>query len=110
MTTKNIVLRLIQVLTFVLLVVFIISCEGYSCAKGFVHDSGTKEPIDSVLCEAITGSKKVYSDSIGAYEVCNNFGGCMFGCRDITVRYSKKGYKSKDVSGDDFGQVYLDKE
>jgi hypothetical protein len=100
---------LLQLTIFGLFMAFITGCEGYSCAEGYVYDSNSKVPLDSVLCDAITGHKQTYSDSTGSYEVCNDFGGCAFGCKDITVRYSKKGYKSKDVS-ENFGQVYLDKE
>ena len=98
--------ELLQLFIFGLFVTLMNSCEG-----GFVYDSNSKIPIDSVLCEAITGSEKVYSDSIGAYKVCNEFGGCMFGCKDITVRFSKVGYKTTDVAEPgNASKIYLEKE
>jgi hypothetical protein len=51
----------------------------------------------------------MYSDTTGKFEVCTKMGGCSSGCKDITVRYSRKGYKSKDLS-DNFTNVYLEKE
>jgi len=108
---KNIIYIFVRSMIIGLIGMFIVSCEGYSCAKGFVYDSSTKVPIDSVLCEAITGRAKAYTDSLGAYEVCNIMGGCVNGCKDITVRYSKKGYKTKEVTEpENASKIYLDKE
>jgi hypothetical protein len=110
MTNRKTILALSFALTLGLIVILMARCEGYSCAKGSIYDSISKLPIDSVLCTALTGSKSTYSDSTGAYEVCNDFGGCSFGCKDITVRYTKTGYKSKDISKKNFDNVYLEKE
>ncbi len=87
-----------------------ISCEGNSCAKGTIVDSKTLQPIDSVFCEAITGTQKVYSDTLGRYYVCNIFGSCVPKCKDISVRFSKKGYITKEISEPEDGEkIYLEK-
>jgi len=54
-------------------------------------------PLDSVNVNVVTGSKKIYTDSTGKFKVCNGMGGCMFGCKDIIVEFSKNGYKTQTV-------------
>ena len=90
---------------------FISSCEGMRCAEGTIYDADTKELIDSVLCTVKSGNEVQYSDSLGKYSVCNPFGGCVPDCRDITVEFTKTGYKTKTLTNPKFNSdVYLEKE
>jgi len=83
---------------FVLLAAtLLISCEGYRCAIGTIKDKTSSRPLDSVYVKVVTGSKKIYTDSTGAFDVCNGMGGCSFGCKDIMVEFSKPGYKTQTV-------------
>jgi hypothetical protein len=86
-------------------------CEGFTCAEGTVKDKATNLPLDSVYCE-VTSSEttNVYTNSAGNYNVCNRMGGCLFGCKDIVVKFSKSGYKSVIETNPDKGAViYLGK-
>lgn len=76
------------------LILLFTSCEGYKCAEGIIVDKDTGIPLDSVLVNVKTGKKQMYTDSSGKFEVCNQMGGCVFGCRDITVEFSKPGFKT----------------
>lgn len=69
-------------------------CEGYRCADGIVLDKSTNQPLDSILVEVIIASELIYTDATGAFDVCNQFGGCMPACKDIEVQFSKNGYKT----------------
>jgi len=92
-------------------IIFISSCEGYRCAEGIIYNSDTKEPIDSVLCTVISGRDIQYSDSFGKYSVCGPFGGCIAGCKDIIVEFSKTGYITKTITNPKFNSdIFLDKE
>jgi hypothetical protein len=79
---------------------FLESCEGYRCADGSVRDKSTNLPLDSVLVEVITGSNAnaIYTDTTGKFNVCNGMGGCVPDCKDITVRFSKNGYKTSTLT------------
>ena len=71
------------------------ACEGYRCGNGNVIDEQTGQPIDSVLCTAITaGDKQQFTDSVGHFDICNYMGGCIPHCRDIQIEFSKTGYKT----------------
>lgn len=70
------------------------SCEGYNCASGFVQDSSSQSPLDSVLVEVTSGTSSVYTDTSGKFEACNRMASCVPRCKDITVRFSKNGYQS----------------
>lgn len=85
---------------FILLFAILVACagcEGYSCGTGIVRDMATNLPIDSVRCAVLTGSQVIYTDSSGAFDVCNDFGGCVPKCKDITVEFSKPGYTTTKV-------------
>ena len=84
-----------SVLSFI--IVSIYSCEGYRCGNGIVKDKVTNLPFDSVLCTVLTGTNKVYTDCKGMFEVCNNFGSCASGCKDIVIEFSKNGYRSTRI-------------
>jgi len=89
--------------------VFSIGCEGYNCAEGVVIDALSKEPLDSVFCNVITGSEEIYTDSSGIYDVCNNFGGCVPDCADIVVEFSKVGYKTIQLENPGTDSIYLER-
>ncbi|MBZ0242150.1 MAG: hypothetical protein K8F24_02945, partial [Bacteroidales bacterium] len=38
----------------ILLLFFLVNCEGYTCGGGTVYDSESKQPLDSVLCKVLT--------------------------------------------------------
>jgi hypothetical protein len=106
--------KIIRSVSFLILItilfLFSYGCEGYRCAGGVISDSMTHKPLDSVLCKVVTGSNKVYSDSTGKYEVCNNFGGCVPKCPDIEVEFSKTGYLTKIIKNPNKDNIYLDKD
>lgn len=100
-------ISVITTITFLFSLTSLTSCEGYSCGKGIIYDRQTNEPLDSVLCKVLTGSEIQYSDSLGHYEVCNPFGGCVPDCPDIVVEFSKNGYKPKKATNP--RDVFLEK-
>ena len=98
-------------ISILLLPVFILAgCEGSKCGEGIVADKQTGLPLDSVKCDVITGTYHIYTDSTGNFEICNPMGGCTFGCKDITIEFSKPGYKTVLKTNDACnGTVYLEK-
>jgi hypothetical protein len=95
---------------FLLLLFTQTSCEGYRCAKGIILDKTTSLPLDSVLVKVKSGKQKMFSDTSGNFRVCNQFGGCVFGCEDIIVEFSKKGYKTILLKNEEcIGTLYLEK-
>ncbi len=103
----------INILLIVLLpTLFLLGCEGYRCAKGIVKDKSTNLKLDSVLCYVTTSREVFYTDTSGAFNVCNRMGGCVGskGCPDIIVEFSKPGYKSLLLKNpEDDMVVYLEK-
>ena len=89
---------------------FLSSCEGYRCGSGTIYDSETKVPIDSVMCALTNGCDMQFSDSLGRYNVCDCFTGCVPDCPDITVEFSKTGYKTKSVKNPNKSDIFLDRE
>jgi len=86
------------------------SCEGYRCAEGIVIDASTNLPLDSVFCNVKTGKETMYTDTIGRFEVCNQFGGCVPDCKDIIVEFSKNGYKTILLKNEQCnGTIYLER-
>ena len=115
MTQKQVVIscRFIVISLFVFGFTFIFSsCEGYRCGNGIIYDSQTKEPIDSVKCTVLSACRDEiqYSDSLGHFELCNCFGGCVPDCPDIVIEFSKEGYKTQKTINPDKAKIYLDKE
>ena len=98
-------------LTLISLYVIVVatSCEGYRCGKGKVVDKVTNLPIDSVLCEVMTGNLAVYTDTAGNFKICNAMGGCVPKCKDIIIRFSKAGYKAISIENPDSTIVYLER-
>ncbi|MGC4232172.1 MAG: hypothetical protein QM594_04270 [Niabella sp.] len=87
--------RLVSPLLALLLLLCLESCEGYKCADGTVIDKATNLPLDSVLVEVVTaGSRTIYTDTSGKFDVCNRMGGCVPNCKDIMVKFSKNNYKT----------------
>ncbi len=89
---------------------WLFGCEGYRCAEGTVYESGTDIPIDSVLCKVLTGTEELYTDSLGRYEVCNVFSGCVPDCPEIEVEYSKPGYLTLILTNPNRDDIFLEKE
>ena len=85
---------LIGATLMVLILTTMASCEGYSCADGVVKDKSTGELLDSVYVNVLSGGNTAYTDSAGAFNICNKMGGCMPKCKDIMIEFSKAGYKS----------------
>ena len=85
------------------------SCEGYKCGTGHVVDKLTSKPLDSVFCEAITGVQTQYTDSAGTFELCNRMSGCVPQCKDISIQFSKPGYKTIVVENPEDAVIYLER-
>jgi hypothetical protein len=96
------------VLSVIVSICALTSCEGYRCGNGRALDKVTNKPLDSVFCEVLTGSKTMYTDSTGKFNLCNNFGGCA-PCKDITIQFSKTGYKTTSVENPVDAIIYLER-
>ena len=94
---------------FLLAVPLLSGCEGYRCAQGKVLDKVTGSPLDSVFCEVLTGRQAMYTDSTGRFDVCNTISGCVPKCKDITVRFSKNGYKTFSVENPEDSVIYMER-
>lgn len=94
---KDSVTTILAAISLSLFATLLQGCEGYKCGNGTVIDKASGLPLDSVLCNAITGDDKVYTDTSGRFDVCNKFGGCMPNCKDIVVEFSKPGYQTTRV-------------
>jgi hypothetical protein len=118
---QNVFLRfLIYKSIFIVLIllgtIFLFSnCEGECPRRGIIYDIDTRNFIDSVKCEIITNpshpSRTTYTDSKGEYFFIVKFGGFQTDCPDIVVKFSKEGYKTKDVKNlkqEDI--IYLEKD
>ena len=92
-----------------LLSFLITSCEGYRCGEGRVLDKTTSKPLDSVYCEVLTGVQKMYTDSAGKFHLCNRISGCVPQCKDITIRFSKTGYKTITLENPEEENIYLER-
>ncbi len=79
-----------------------ISCETNKHLSVTVIDSVTKQPIDSVFVKVTAGKNGDFTKS-GCEGYTNASGlfdsymmiGCSFGCYDIYMEYTKKGYETK---------------
>ncbi len=87
-------MRVLLGLTFLTISLALINCEGMRHAEGIAVDKVSNLPLDSVLCNVLSGNQKALTDSTGTFDVSNRLSGCMFGCKDIRVEFSKKGYKT----------------
>lgn len=95
----------IKPLLCLLIIVTVASCEGYRTADGIVKDAVSNMPLDSVLVKVETGTQEMLTDSTGTFDVHNRLGGCMFGCKDITVSFSKEGFVKKTVTNPEVDAV-----
>ena len=103
-------MKLKSLIFLISLTILLYSCEGYSAANGIVMDKATNLPLDSVLCNVTTGNMQVYTDSTGKYDVHNRMGGCVGGCKDIVVEFSKRNYKTViKIQNDASGIIYMEK-
>jgi hypothetical protein len=93
-----------------ILFVIFYSCEGYRCASGTIYDKETLHPLDSVKCNNLTSGNISFSDSLGFYDICNHFGGCVPDCPDIIIEYSKEGYTTITIKNPLRDNIYLEKE
>lgn len=106
------VLTAILLSTAICTLINLSGCEGMACAEGTIYDKSTEEPLDSVQCKVLTAENQIgISDSIGHYDVCNDFGGCVPDCPDIVVEFSKQGYKTTKIKNPRYEQpIYLEVE
>lgn len=103
-------IRLKNLIGLVSLVIIFTACEGSSSAKGVVKDKETNLPLDSVTCTVTSGEMQIVTNSTGEYDVHNNIGGCVGGCKDIVVEFSRNGYKTVvKVEEEARGIVYMEK-
>lgn len=92
----------------------LISCESYKHISVIVIDEVTGEPIDSVFVKVNAGKDgdynknydEGYTDISGKFET-NMMIGCSFGCYDIYMEYSKKGYETKTDLNLIEGSIFL---
>lgn len=105
---KQIKHKVFTLLIFLLLITNL-GCEGYRCGTGKIVDSKSDLPLDSVLCK-IDNELFVYSDSIGHYELCGRFSGCVPDCPDIQIEFSKKGYKTQIIKNPNKDIIRLEKD
>lgn len=98
-------------LCFVLILMLLFcACEGMKTAEGKVADQYTGLPLDSVLCNVKTGKMTTFTDSSGHFSVHNPMASCVGGCKDITVEFSKYGYKTVNIENPEKDVVvYLEK-
>lgn len=99
----------LAILTVIVFHSALISCDGSRCGDGKVVDKVTNQPLDSVYCEAVTGLQTMYTDSTGKFKLCNKLGKCVPHCEDITVRFSKAGYKTILVNNPADATVYMER-
>src|SRR5688500_3099831 len=100
-------MKLLTIIFSLLLILLMESCEGYKCGNGKVVDKITTLPLDSVLCEVVTGTQTSVTDSTGLFDLCNPFGGCM-PCKDIIIRFSRPGYQMQTVENPTNAIIYLE--
>src|SRR5689334_3471425 len=93
----------------VLFTMLLTACEGFRCAKGIVLDKDTHRLLDSTYIEVLTADRIVYTDTSGAFDVCNRMGGCVPHCKDILVRFSKKGYKTMERENPEDSVFYMER-
>ena len=92
-----------------LLIIFLTSCEGMNIANGTVNAVSSNKALDSVLCKVLETGSQQFTDSNGKYYLEGPFGYCFNKCKDMTVEFSKIGYKTKTVSNPRNGIIYLEK-
>jgi len=108
---KNITLNITAI---ILILTLIVSCEANKHISVTVLDSITQKPIDSVFIKVKSGKNGDYNknSSAGYTNTTGNFEtymmiGCAFGCYDIYMEYSKKGYADKIDFNVTEGKVFL---
>lgn len=93
---------LIYLLIPTLILTFLISCESNKQISIKVINAINNAPIDSVYIKVNAGKNgnynkstcEGYSNNNGVYKT-DIMIGCSFGCYDIYIEYSKKGYQTK---------------
>ncbi len=110
MSTKEIEMKPHFFISATIIAAFALAgCEGYRCGTGRVVDRLTNQPLDSVYCEVLTGVATKYTDTSGKFDLCNRISGCVPRCKDITIRFSKPGYKTVSVENPEQAVIYLDR-
>jgi hypothetical protein len=95
---------------FLIPALFLAACEGFRSAHGIVKDKVTGKPLDSVACFAPTARITIITDSSGKFDVQNAMGGCIPDCKDIIVQFSKRGYKTLEVTNPTDSVFFLERQ
>lgn len=87
----------------------IVSCEGFRCANGQILDGENLLPLDSVKCVVLDKNDTIYSDYNGRFYACTRMRGCVFGCGDIEIEFSKDNYKTLYVKNPKTEEFHLER-
>ena len=98
-----------QIVFFILLSITMAGCEGERVGEGYIYESGTNIPLDSVMYRQVNDDRLQYTDSIGHYYITGPFGGCLSECPDYSAEFSKPGYRTRIVGNPD-GDIFLIRE
>jgi len=107
--------KVIQFISAILVLgITLVSCEQNKLITVTVVDKLTRQPLDSVYIEIKAGkkgdytktNKNGYTNSAGKFET-HLMIGCSFGCYDIFMEYTKRGYTRKTELNNTEGVVEL---
>jgi len=93
-------MEIMKTITYLILIMLLSqSCDCLQHVQGYVVDSSTLQPIDSVSISQFYKvpidkrlDDKRYTDSIGGFEYMSISGG-FFRCPSLTLYYDKEGYE-----------------
>ena len=116
-TIKEIKMNLkttLKLLSLLLFVIVLISCEAQKHINLVVLNKQTNAPIDSVFVKVTAGKgddftksgDEGYTNSTGKYETYIMIG-CSGGCYDIKINYDKEGFKTVETMNQIKDTVYL---
>jgi len=91
---------IIRLFFFLVVTTLIVSCESQKYISVVVVNEQTKEPLDSVFIKVMAGRNgdytknedQGYTNSNGKFETYMMVG-CVGGCYDIKINYSKENFK-----------------
>jgi hypothetical protein len=70
-------------------------CEGVVCSEGTVSDAMTNAPLADVEYDVLELDEAPRrTDATGFYRACGPLVGCIDGCPDIHVQFTKDGYRA----------------